>query len=332
MHYAELHPKVPPTPRKPVNFRFNGAHLPTPFLKRPYLLDLLLLAVVAIWGANFAVTKYSLDEVPPMAFNSLRFLLALGVMWFILLRRGGYIRIFHQDFWPLFALGVLGNFVYQVAFIIGLEWSYSANASVLLGSGPVYVAVLSHFFFGEKVSKFQALGISVAFVGVLLLILGKGGVGFTLQSGLGDLMLFVSALCWALYSLLSRSYLKRYKPLDLAVISMTTGGLALIIAGIPWVVDVGLTSLSWKAWAGIVFSGGLSIGISYIIWNYGLSQVGAVRTTAFQNFVPLFGILFGFFLLDERLTVIQYFGAAMVITGVLLTRRGIAQQSKPLSR
>lgn len=300
--------------------------------KRPYLLDVLLLAVVATWGANFAVTKYSLAEVPPMAFNSLRFLLALGVMWFILLRRGGRIRIFHSDFWPLIGLGVLGNFVYQVAFIIGLEWSYSANASVLLGSGPIYVALLSHFFFGEKVSKAQAMGIAVAFAGVLLLILGNGGVGFTLQSGLGDLMLFVSALCWALYSLLSRSYLKRYKPLDLAVISMTTGGLALIIAGIPWVVDVGITTLSWRAWAGIVFSGGLSIGISYIIWNYGLSQVGAVRTTAFQNLVPLFGILFGFFLLGERLSWVQYFGALLVISGVLLTRRGSAPVDKAKGR
>ncbi len=287
---------------------------------RPLYLDLLLLAVVAVWGANFAVVKYSLAEVSPMAFNSLRFMLAVAVMWYLAIYRGSKIRIQKGDAWPLFGLGILGNFVYQVAFIIGIEWSYSANAAVMLGSGPVYVAILSHFLFKEKVTTPQVAGIITGFLGVLMLIFGKDGFQLELKSGLGDLMLFLATICWALYSLLSRNFLSRYKPLDLAVISMTSGGLSIILAGMPWVWQTNLLALSGEAWAGIVYSGALSIGISYIIWNHGLSKVGAVRTTAFQNFVPMFGILFGFLLLDERLSWVQYLGAIFVIAGVVMTR------------
>jgi len=288
--------------------------------KRPLYLDLLLLAVVAVWGANFAVVKYSLAEVSPMAFNSLRFMLAIAVMWYLAIYRGSKIRIHKGDAWPLFGLGMLGNFFYQVAFIIGLEWSYSSNAAVMLGSGPVYVAILSHFLFKEKVTIAQLAGIITGFLGVLMLIFGKANFAFELKSGLGDLMLFLATVGWALYTLLNRNFLSRYKPLDLAVISMTSGGLSIVLVGLPWVWETDLLALSGEAWAGIVYSGALSIGVSYIIWNHGLSKVGAVRTTAFQNFVPMFGILFGFLLLDERLSWVQYLGSIFVISGVVMTR------------
>lgn len=255
-----------------------------------------------------------------MAFNSLRFMIAIVVMWYLVIHRGSKVQLHKKDVWPLIGLGLLGNFVYQVAFIVGIEWSYSANAAVLLGSGPMYVAIISHFIFKNRVSGGQILGIITGFLGVLILIIGKDGFVVNGLSGLGDLLLFVAALCWALTSVLSISYLDRYSPLDLAVISMTSGGLAIIFAGMPWVLEVDFAGLSGNAWLGIIYSGALSIAVSYIIWNYALSKVGAVRTTAYQNFVPMFGVLFGFIILDERLSVLQYLGAVMVITGVVLTR------------
>ena len=255
-----------------------------------------------------------------MAFNSLRFMVAIVAMWALVIYRGSNVQLVKADMWPLVGLGLLGNFLYQLAFIVGIEWSYSANAAVLLGSGPMYVALISHFFYKNSVTRGQILGILLGFMGVLILIFGKENLSINGLSGWGDALLFAAALCWAFTSVLSINYLKRYKPLDLAVISMTTGGLAIILAGLPWVLEVDFVSLSAKAWAGILYSGALSIALSYVIWNHALSKVGAVRTTAFQNFVPMFGVLFGFLILDERLSLWQYLGAIMVITGVIFTR------------
>ena len=289
-------------------------------LKKNYLLDILLLGVVAAWGANFAIVKYSMAEISPMAFNSLRFLLAIVVMWILFFQKGHKVNIEKKDLWGMLGLGLLGNFVYQIAFIVGLEWSTAANASVISGAGPVYIALMAHFVFGEKVNKLQFLGIAGGFLGVLLIILGKQNAQVALHSGFGELLLFVASICWAMYSLLSRTYMTRYKPLDLAVFSMTSGGLAIAITGLPWLVTTDFSALGWGTWLGILFSGGISIGISYIIWNYGLNIVGAVRTSVYQNFIPVFGILFSYLLLKERLTVIQFTGAAMVISGVFITR------------
>ncbi len=68
------------------------------------------------------------------------------------------------------------------------------------------------------------------------------------------------------------------------------------------------------------YSGLLSIGAAYIIWNYGLQTVGAVHTATYQNLVPVMGLVFGIVLLNEQLTFLQYVGSALVIAGIILAR------------
>jgi len=247
-----------------------------------------------------------------MAFNSLRFMLAIVVMWLLFFMKGHQVHLEKKDWWGMIGLGLLGNFIYQA--------STAANASVISGAGPVYIALMAHYIFDEKVNKLQFLGIIGGFLGVLLIILGKQSTKLQLGSGIGELLLLIASLCWALYSLLSRTYMTRYRPLDLTVFSMTSGGLAIALAGLPWLVTTDFSAIGWGTWLGVLFSGGISIGLSYIIWNYGLNIVGAVRTSVYQNFIPVFGILFSYLLLKERLTSLQFTGAAMVITGVFITR------------
>jgi len=62
------------------------------------------------------------------------------------------------------------------------------------------------------------------------------------------------------------------------------------------------------------------IGIAYLIWNNSVSKIGAVRTAAYQNLVPVLGLVFGVVLLQEALTLQQYSGSAMVIAGIIFSR------------
>jgi drug/metabolite transporter (DMT)-like permease len=64
----------------------------------------------------------------------------------------------------------------------------------------------------------------------------------------------------------------------------------------------------------------LSIGVAYLIWNYGLQAVGAVHTATYQNLVPVLGLAFGVVLLNEQLTILQYAGSGLVVIGIVLAR------------
>lgn len=286
------------------------------------LIDLLLLGVVLIWALNFSVAKISLSEIDPMSFNAIRFLLATIFMWIVVKLKGRWVPIRKEDYISLIILGFAGNFVYQLFFIFGLDHTFSANAAVMLGTMPVWVSVLSHFFYNEKMTLQKALGVSLAFTGVILILLGKPErITLSSETFVGDLLTLASALVFAYYTVLSKKLLSYYPPMQLTTITMTIGGMALVFTGIPWIINLNFEAISWVAYGGVFYSGIFSIGLAFIIWNFGLKKVGSTYTATFQNLVPVLGLILGFLILNEKLTLIQYFGAAVVIAGIIQTRR-----------
>ncbi|MEX0929681.1 MAG: EamA family transporter [Balneolales bacterium] len=291
-------------------------------MNRNVVVESCLLFIVFVWALNFSVVKFSLQEIDPLSFNAIRFFFAIAFIWLIVRKKKIPIRVQQGD-WPKFiVLAFLGNVMYQMLFIYGIDLTYSANAAVMLGTIPVWVALTSHVFFEEKLTALKFAGIILAFSGVIFIMAG-GEYGFSLAADnvMGDLIIIAAAMVFAVYTLLSKSMLDRYTPLELSTIIMTLGGFTLIVIAIPSLSVLDYGDLSLLSLAGTVYSGVLSIGLAYLVWNYGIKQVGAVRTSTFQNIVPVFGIALGFLLLGEQLTLLQYFGAALVLGGILLARK-----------
>jgi drug/metabolite transporter (DMT)-like permease len=290
---------------------------------RNIVIELLLLLVACIWALNFSLVKIGLNEIDPMSFNALRFLLATILMWTVVLKRGIWVPIRREDRWNLVVLGLTGNLLYQLLFIFGLERTFSANSAVMLGTIPVWVAVVSHFSSSdEKMNRNKVIGVILAFTGVLLILLGKPErISLSSETFVGDLLTLASAFVFGYYSVKSRGFLTYYPPLQLTTISMSVGGMSLFFVGIPWLVELDYAAIGWVSYGTVLYSGLFSVGIAYIIWNYGLRQVGAVRTATYQNLVPVLGLILGFLILGEKMELLQYAGSAVVIAGIVQTRR-----------
>ncbi len=291
--------------------------------------ELYLLMIVMVWALNFSVVKYSLAEIDPLSFNAFRFFLAIALMWIVVWVRGLKIRIERGDLGKVALLGLLGNLMYQMLFIIGIDRTFASNAAVMLGMIPVWIAILSHLFTSEKMGRPQVIGVSAAFIGVAL-ISGGGESGFSLQSETiaGDLIIVCAAMVFAIYTLLSRSMLQKYSPLTLATMVMTFGGSLLIIVAIPSLLQLDFRSISVASYGGAAYSGLFAIGLAYLVWNFGIRNVGAVRTSTFQNLVPALGVLFGLVFLGEKLHVLQYLGCLCAIVGIQFTRMPIKNRSR----
>lgn len=275
-----------------------------------------------VWALNFSVIKSSLQEIDPFSFNAIRFVLAASVVWLVVLKRGQTFRIPRRDWLPLLMMGLMGSFIYQGLFITGIDYTFSANAAVMLGTIPIWVALFSHFFFDEKLTPLKALGIVSAFAGITLIIAGgEHELSFSSKTLVGDLLIVGAAVVFGLYTLLSKSMLSRYTPLQYSAMMATIGSVALLTAGFPGIVRLDWSAVSLQAYGGILYSGLFAIGAAYIIWNYGIQTVGAVRTSTYQNLVPVLGLIFGVTLLHEQLVLLQYIGSALVITGIVLARR-----------
>lgn len=285
------------------------------------LVEFSLFVVAIIWALNFSVVKYSLAEIDPLSFNGLRFIFAAAIIWIVLFYRRQLFSIPKKDWLPLIGMGLLGNLIYQGLFIIGIDYTYAANAAVMLGTIPIWVALISHCFNLEQMNIFKTLGVIAAFAGIIFII-GGGNDPFSFGSDtfLGDIIIIGAAIVWGGYTILSKSFLTRYTPIQFSAIMATIGAIVLFLIGLPSIIQLKWSQISAAAYGGVVYSGLLSIGVAYLIWNYGLQTVGAVHTATYQNLVPVMGLFFGIILLNEQLTFLQYTGSALVIAGIVLAR------------
>jgi len=285
------------------------------------LVECSLFVVALIWALNFSVVKYSLAEIDPLSFNGLRFIFAAAIIWIVLFYRKQTFRIPKQDWLPLLGMGLLGNLIYQGLFIIGIDYTYAANASVMLGTIPIWVALISHFFNLEQMNIFKTMGVIAAFAGITFIISGgKNPFSFSSDTFWGDIIIIAAAMVWGGYTIMSKSFLSRYTPIQFSAIMATIGAIVLFLIGLPSIIQLEWTNISAAAYGGVIYSGLLSIGVAYLIWNYGLQTVGAVHTSTYQNLVPVMGLFFGVVLLNEQLTFLQYTGSALVVAGIILAR------------
>jgi drug/metabolite transporter (DMT)-like permease len=283
---------------------------------------MLLMTVVVIWALNFTVIKASLDEIGPYTFNALRFFLACTMIWMIIWSRGDWFRLPRRHILPLLSLGIFGNLIYQWLFIIGIDFTYAANAAIILGTIPIWVSVTSHLFSFEKMTRVKGIGVILAFIGVIIIITGgENKVTFGSDTFTGDLLILIAAFVFGIYTVFSKQYLTQYTPIQFSGIMISVGTFSLVLLAIPEMSQTNWTEISYAAFGGVIYSGALAIGFAYLVWNYGLHKVGAVKTSAYQNLVPVLGLAFGVILLNEHLSLMQYAGAIIAVTGIVLTRR-----------
>ena len=291
--------------------------------KKNLFTDLSLIFIALVWALNFTVVKASLSEIDPYTFNSLRFILASLFLWIVVAKRNAWFKVRKKDWGRLIFLGLVGNVLYQWLFIVGIDLTLAANAAVLLGTIPIWVGIISHFLSIEVLNRLKTIGVFLGFAGVLFIIIyGKNPITFGSETFTGDIAIITAAIVWATFTIFSKQYLTTYTPIQFSAFMTTLGAISLTLLAIPYAKETDWSVVSPAAYGGVVYSGLLSIGLAYLIWNNGINRVGAVRTAAYQNLVPVLGLFFGIILLGESLELLQYIGSAVVILGILITRHG----------
>ncbi len=280
--------------------------------------QLLLGVVVFIWGANFIVMKAVFSEIPPLAFNAVRMTLAALALSAIWLAREGIPKMPWQDWLKLCGIGLLGNALYQVLFAIGLDLTTSGISSLLIGTIPIWSALLARTLGWEKITRRTWLGIFIAFVGITLVTLSGPSWEGTLahNSLMGNGLTLLAALCWASYTVLSKRLLERYSALRVSAVGLLLGVWGLWPLAITDVLRLSWRSVSLPVWGSLFYSSCLSIALAYVIWSYSVQQLGAARTAIFNNIVPVVTFVLAFFVLREPITWLQIVGSAIVLTGV----------------
>lgn len=273
---------------------------------------LALLLMVVVWAVNFSVAKLALATLSPLAFNALRFPLAAAVVWLALRARGPLPLPEPRHRLRILWLGLLGNLVYQQFFIFGLDLTLAGTASVLLAGTPIITAMLSALLGHERVGWRSWTGAAATIVGIVLVV-GTAGEG---GSVLGDVLMILASCAWAAYTVGARPLIEHYGPVPVTAWTLSIGTIGVVLVGIPDLLATDLTTVSAGAWLAVVYAGALSIGLAYLIWNYGVRHIGNTRTAVFSNLVPVVALAVAWVWLNEVPQPRQLLGAAVIIAGV----------------
>lgn len=295
--------------------------------RAPWTYDVALLFAVLVWGVNFAVLKAVLDVMPPHALNVLRFmvsLVVLGGLYVVFQRRAGAplaapLRRFAG---PLFGLGLLGFFVYQVSFIIGVDHTTAGNAALIMASAPIWTALIGHVAGSEYLSTGAWLGLLLSLAGAAVIVVGGAEVlDLSDDTLVGNLLMVAAAACWGAYTAFSKPLSRHVSPTAISFFGLAFALPLLLGVGLPAMDEVAWERTGVLVWAALVFSGGLSTGLAVVIWNAAVRQVGAAQTAIYGNLVPVVGLASGVILLGESVRWAQLAGGALIVGGVVLMRR-----------
>ncbi len=285
-----------------------------------WVTDVLLLLMATIWGINFSVLKYGTQFVAPLAFNGARIPIAAAAQFGI----AGAMRLERvprRVAWQLITLGMLGNGVYQVLFILGVVRSRVATAALIIAATPAFIAILGRLLGTERLASRQWMGIALQIAGCSTVVLGSARGGSGADSTTGIVLLLGAALSWALYSVALRRINAQVHTLQLGGYTMLGGALVTSVIAVPAMVATPWRSLPIGAYAALFYSAIIAMVFAYLFWYRGLRVLGPTRTAVYSNLQPLIAAIVAFFVFNEVPTLPQAVGAAFVISGLLLTRR-----------
>ncbi len=288
--------------------------------KKTYLL---MVMSTIFWAGAFIAGKIGIREFPPFSLAFFRFFFAAIIIFGIMIRyEKKDWRLRGKDWGPVILLGFIGMFGYHVLFFSALQYTSAVNSSMIGATNPLITSILAAFFLNENFGIKRLGVVLIAFSGVVLTLTnGDSSVLKNFAFNKGDLLMLVAVLCWAVYSIISRKVMYRYSPLILTSYSFLVC-LILLFPFVLWEKPlIYLPQVSWKGWSAVLYMSIFASVIGYLVQQMSIKEIGASKTAAFINLVPVFSIILSAVILHEKVTIFKLLSAAIIISGVYLNSR-----------
>jgi drug/metabolite transporter (DMT)-like permease len=286
---------------------------------------LALVVLCGSWGLNQVAIKVALYGIPPVLQMGGRSLVAAIVvlLWCALRRK----PLFGRDgtLWPGLAAGLLFAAEFAILFW-GIQFTTASRAAVILYLAPFVVAIGGHFLLGEPLGVRKLIGLALAFGGVLLAFSDALRPVSEPSRGtlVGDMMCLVAAILWGLTTVLIKGSALSRAPAEKtllyqlgmsAVVGLALSaalGEELVLGRTVAVLPAFLYQAIWVA------------GLTYVAWSAMVRTHPASLLSSFTFLTPLFGVAFGWALLNEPLSPYLLAALLLVAGGIYLVNRAPA--------
>lgn len=278
---------------------------------------------VVIWGGTFVATKVALQDIQPATVVFMRFAMGVVILAASVHLRGQWQRLSRKDLTALAGLGFLGISFHQWLQSTGMLTADASTTAWIVTTSPVFIVILGWFVLRERAGWIQITGTCLAAAGVLLVI-SKGdfqSAGIGTIGSFGDLLILISAVNWAVFSVLSRKILLRL-PASLMMFYVMFFGF--VFSSLLFLFQTGfqdIENISSSGVIAILVLGVFGSGLAYIAWYDALQYLPSNQAGVFLYIEPLVTLIVAFLILGEPITWASLLGGAVIILGVWMVNR-----------
>ena len=295
------------------------------FLRKPFVVAGLAFFCCFLWGSALVSIKLGYDLLgisnydiyTKLLFAGMRFMLAsFLVLTACILSGFGFknLKVTRSQLKKLLFIGFLQTFLQYAFLYIGLANTSGTNGAILTSTAAFFTVLLAHFFCkGDQLTKRKFLGVSVGFLGIVILNL-RGVGSFSI---LGEGFVILSSLCAASASIYIKSIVKGIPVFTVAIYQHFTGGLILASVGF---IGNGGEFLDFNLQGSLIL---LQLAIvsafAFSLWSTLLKYNDVSKVSIYKFSVPLFGVFLSFILLQERyVNTVLLLAVALVSAGIVL--------------
>lgn len=274
---------------------------------------------ILAWASAFIVIRGTAPEIGGGALALGRLVVgtvALGVLMLVARR---WVRPTGREWLLLAVYGVAWFGAYNVTLNLAEHTLDAGTTAMIVGIGPILIALGAGLMLGEGVPRWLAIGTGVAFAGVVLIGLSASLFGGGHVDLAGVLWALASALTYAIGVLAQKPVLRRIPPLQATFIGCVIGMIACLPFAGQLVAEVAVASPA--ALTGVVYLGIVPTALAFTTWGYALARVPAGQLGISTYVVPPLAILAGWLVFSEVPAVLAILGGVLCLAGVGLSRR-----------
>lgn len=271
------------------------------------------------WSFSFIWFKIANESFRPITIVFLRLVMSVALLSAFLFMTKGFVRIKKEDRKKFFILAMFEPFLYFIGESFGLTYVSATVGSVIISTIPVVATIGAWLLFRERLRLVNYAGIILSFIGVLIFLVRKdGSLSFNIK-GLGLLLFAVFSATG--YNLTLSRLVGSYSPVFIVNTQNIIG--ALLFMPVFLISDLNHLLNAQFDFRHFVPVMELSLFAScgaFILFAYSVKNMGITRANVFSNCIPIFTALFSFILLGEKLSMQNFAGMAIVVTGLFLSQ------------
>ncbi|WP_149473394.1 DMT family transporter [Oceanobacillus polygoni] len=283
-----------------------------------YVLWILILTITIIWGYAWVLMKESLHYMGPFAFSSFRF--GIGAVTLLLMVFFLKVGFPPRESWKhLIVVGLLQTAIVFLLVMFALKFVDAGKTSVLLYSMPIWSSILAVKFLHEKITPAKLAGLLIGMLGLLAILGGDIWMGQDVHVIFGELLIIIAAISWGISNVYYRIHVQHLSKLQATAFQMLFGTIVIFFVTLfmEWGEPIQLNADSVYY---ILFTGILASALCFFVWFVIISVVDMVTATLSTLLVPLFGLLFSSFLLNETMSFSMMIGFMLIITGITVAQ------------